>query len=138
MYSYSFDSNSGGIILNSTPTNYSKEPRPVYSTEMDILGFDKYWKYDKQTEVPYMWAESNVYWYRGVQIAKLKSGDLYIKPELQPVRDENGNALFSNEEDNELHPIDIESMCTANEDLLTIIEDSTVKKIIKHSCNEQK
>lgn len=41
MYSYTFDSVTGGIMLNSTPTNFSKEPRPVYAAEMDILGFDK-------------------------------------------------------------------------------------------------
>ena len=70
MYSYAFDSETGGIILNSTPTNFSKEPRPVYAAELDILGFDKYWDYNKQNDVPYMWAESNIYWYRGVQIAQ--------------------------------------------------------------------
>ena len=36
MYSYTFDSKTGGILLNSTPTNFSKEPRPVYAAEMDI------------------------------------------------------------------------------------------------------
>lgn len=64
MYSYTFDIQTGGILLNSTPTNFSKEPRPVYAQEMDILGFDQYWEYEKQNDVPYMWAESNLYWYR--------------------------------------------------------------------------
>ena len=36
MYSYTFDSETGGIILNSTPTNFSKEPRPIYAAELDI------------------------------------------------------------------------------------------------------
>ena len=36
MYSYTFDVETGGILLNSTPTNFSKEPRPVYAAEMDI------------------------------------------------------------------------------------------------------
>jgi 3''-phosphoadenosine 5''-phosphosulfate sulfotransferase (PAPS reductase)/FAD synthetase and related enzymes len=131
MYSYTFDSETGGIILNSTPTNFSKEPRPVYATELDILGFDKYWDYDKQNDVPYMWAESNIYWYRGVQIAKTKGGDLYTAPELQPVRDESGSIPFSKADGVKLEPMDIEAMCAANEDLLTVIEDSTVKKIVK-------
>lgn len=131
MYSYTFDSETGGIILNSTPTNFSKEPRPVYAAELDILGFDKYWDYNKQNDVPYMWAESNIYWYRGVQIAKTKGGDLYTAPELQPVRDENGSVLFDKAEGNTLEPINIEAMCAANEDLLTVVEDSTVKKIVK-------
>lgn len=131
MYSYTFDSETGGIILNSTPTNFSKEPRPVYAAEMDILGFDKYWDYDKQNNVPYMWAESNIYWYRSVQIAKTKGGDLYTAPELQPVRDENGSVLFGKDNGTKLEQIKLEAMCTANEDLLTVIEDSTVKKIVK-------
>lgn len=131
MYSYAFDSETGGIILNSTPTNFSKEPRPVYAEELDILGFDKYWDYCKQNDVPYMWAESNIYWYRGVQIAKTKGGDLYTAPELQPVRDENGSIPFGKADGAKLKQIDIEAMCVANEDLITVIEDSTVKKIVK-------
>ena len=102
MYSYSFDSITGGIILNSTPTNFSKEPRPVYGPEMELLGFRAYWEFDAQSETPYMWAESNAYWYRGVQIAKTKGGDLYNKPELIPTRDENGIIPFSRENDHVL------------------------------------
>ena len=131
MYSYTFDSETGGILLNSTPTNFSKEPRPVYAKEMDILGFDKYWSYESQNDTPYMWAESNVYWYKGSQIAKIKGGDLYTRPELQPVRDENGDIVFGSTSGYVLEPIDIERMCTLNEDLLSVIEDSTVKKIVK-------
>ena len=97
MYSYTFDIQTGGILLNSTPTNFSKEPRPVYAHEMDILGFDQYWEYEKQNDVPYMWAESILYWYRGVQIAKIKGGDLYTKPELQPTVNENGVIPFNKE-----------------------------------------
>ncbi len=131
MYSYTFDSQTGGILLNSTPTNFSKEPRPVYSQEMDLLGFDKYWTYDKQSDTPYMWAESIIYWYHGVQIAKIKGGDLYTAPELQPVRDENGNVVFGKESGVVLQAVDIAAMNEKNRDLLTVIEDSTVKKIVK-------
>ena len=128
MYSYTFDPTTGGIILNSTPTNFSKEPRPVYAQEMDILGFDEYWNYEKQNDRPYMWAEANAYWYRGIQVAKTKGGNLYTAPELLPVRDESGDVLCS---DAKLEPIDIEAMCEANRDLMTIVEESTVKKIVK-------
>ena len=127
MYSYTFDSQTGGILLNSTPTNFSKEPRPVYSQEMDLLGFDKYWTYDKQSDTPYIWAESIIYWYRGVQIAKIKGGDLYTAPELQPVRDENGNVVFGKESGIALQAVDMAAMNEKNKDLLTVIEDSTVK-----------
>ncbi len=131
MYSYTFDPETGGLLLNSSPTLFSKEPRPVYAEELDILGFDKYWDYDKQNDVPYMWAEANLYWYRGTQIAKLKGGNLYTAPELVPTLDENGAVPFAKADGCKLEKIDIEAMCAANEDLLTVIEDSTVKKIIK-------
>lgn len=134
MYSYTFDSKTGGIILNSTPTNFSKEPRPVYAAEMDILGFHKHWDYDKQNEVPYMWAESNIYWYRGVQIAKTKGGDLYTAPELIIVDDANETNPYW-KQGTKLIPMDIEAMCTLNEDLLTVIEDSTVKKLSRNMRN---
>ena len=97
MYSYTFDVETGGILLNSTPTNFSKEPRPVYAAEMDILGFEQYWEYDKQNDIPYMWAESTAYWYRGVKIATIAGGDLYTAPKLQPATDENGKIAFGKE-----------------------------------------
>ncbi|SEH73973.1 phosphoadenosine phosphosulfate reductase family protein [Ruminococcus flavefaciens] len=131
MYSYSFDTQTGGILLNSTPTNFSKEPRPVYSPEMELLGFRNYWDFDPQEEIPYLWAESTAYWYRGTLIARIKGGDLYNAPELQPVIEEDGSIPYSREKGNILRPIDIEAMCEKNKDLLTVIEDSTVKMIVK-------
>lgn len=131
MYSYTFDKETGGIILNSTPTNFSKEPRPVYAAEMDILGFHKYWDYEKQNDAPYMWAESTSYWYRDVKIATIKGGDLYTAPELQPVRDETGEVLFGRSVGATLQPIDIMTMCENNRELMLVIEDATVKKIVK-------
>ena len=131
MYSYSYDPVTGGIILNSTPTILSQEPRPVYAPELNLLGFYKYWDYDRQSDVPYMWAESNVYWYRGVQIAKTKGGDLCNAPELQPIYADDGSIPFSKDGGMELQTIDIQSMCDQNKELMEIIEDATVKKIVK-------
>lgn len=138
MYSYTFDVETGGILLNSTPTNFSKEPRPVYAAEMDILGFDQYWEYDKQNDIPYMWAESTAYWYRGVKIATITGGDLYTAPTLQPVTNEHGTISFNKESGAILLPIDIVSMCNKNSDLMTVIEDSTVKRIVKEYEKFQK
>lgn len=138
MYSYTFDVETGVILLNSTPTNFSKEPRPVYAAEMDILGFDQYWEYDKQNDIPYMWAESTAYWYRGVKIATITGGDLYTAPTLQPMINENGKIFFNKESGDSLLPIDIVSMCNKNSDLMTVIEDSTVKRIVKEYEKFQK
>jgi phosphoadenosine phosphosulfate reductase len=130
LYSYTYDQKTGGILLNSSPTGFSKEPRPVYSTELDILGFDRYWRYDKQTELPYMWAEANTYWYRGVCVAKLKGGNLYIAPEIIIPTDENDNPVSPELNGNALRPVDVPAMVAANHDMLQIIEQTTVKKIL--------
>lgn len=130
MYSYTYDEETGGILLNSTPTVFSKEPRPVYASELDMLGFDKYWKYDKQSDVPYMWAESVQYWYRGKQVAKLKGGNLYEAPEIIIPKDEQGNLVQPEPNGKKLRPIDIDGMVKKNQDMLDIIENTTVKKIV--------
>lgn len=130
MYSYTYDEKTGGILLNSTPTNFSKEPRPVYAPELNLLGFDQYWNYAKQTDVPYMWAESNQYWYRGKSVAKLKGGDLYHAPEIIFPVDENGNQIMPELNGASLKEIDIAAMVEANKELLEIIEGTTVKKIV--------
>jgi len=162
LYSYTYDRNTGGILLNSSPTVFSKEPRPVYAPELDVLGFNKHWKYDKQTNLPYMWAEANQYWYRGRLVASLKGGNLYTAPEIQlayvcdkwretpngkatikitcespccgeRITDKKGNVFLLRQPEpngNSLRSVDIESMVEANREMLEIIEQTTVKKIL--------
>ncbi|KQC03553.1 MAG: phosphoadenosine phosphosulfate reductase [Methanoculleus sp. SDB] len=130
MYSYTYDKKTGGILLNSSPTGFSKEPRPVYAPELDVLGLDKYWKYDKQTDSPYMWAEANNYYYRGTLVAKLKGGNIYTAPEIIIPNGEDGNPITPEPEGISLRPIDIEAMVEANREMLEIIEQTTVKKIL--------
>lgn len=130
MYSYTYDKKTGGILLNSSPTGFSKEPRPVYAPELDMLGFDNYWKYDKQTDRPYMWAEANHYYYRGTLIAKLKSGNIYTAPEIIIPNGEDGKPIMPEPKGISLHPVEIGAMVEANREMLEIIEQSTVKKIL--------
>jgi phosphoadenosine phosphosulfate reductase len=130
MYTYTYDKKTGGILLNSSPTGFSKEPRPVYAPELDVLGFEKYWKYDKQTDRPYMWAEAHNYYYRGTLVAKLKGGDIYTAPEIIIPNGENSNPITPEPEGISLRPVDIEAMVEANREMLEIIEQTTVKKIL--------
>lgn len=130
MYSYIYDKKTGGILLNYSPTGFSKEPRPVYALELDVLGFDKHWKYDKQTDSPYMWAEANNYYYRGTLVAKLKGGNIYTAPEIIIPNGEDGNPVTPEPKGISLRPVDIEAMVEANREMLEIIEHTTVKKIL--------
>ena len=130
MYSYTYDNKTGGLLLNSSPTGFSKEPRPVYATELDVLGFDKYWKYDKRTDCPYMWAEANNYYYRGMLVAKLKGGNIYTAPEIIIPTDEDGNSIIPEPQGASLRPVNIAAMIEANHEMIEIIEQTTVKKIL--------
>lgn len=127
MYAYTHDAQTGGLLLNDSTPLFSKEPRPVYYRELDILGFNKSCKYAKQDELPYMWAEANCYWYRGRMVAKTKGGTLYTAPELEFVLDSNGERVLP--EGETLLPVNIATMIEKNRELLEVIEQVTVKKI---------
>lgn len=127
MYSYIHDPETGGILLNSSPTEFSKEARPVYAGELDLLGFDKYWQYDSRLDVPYMWAESNFYWYRGRRVARITGGNIYSKPAIVLENDSEGQPLLTLGEI--LSPIDISAMIEKNKSLLDIIDNITKKRI---------
>lgn len=122
MYSYSWDSETGGLLLNSSPLNFSKEPRPVYYKELDILGFDQYWQYDKNDTYPYMWAEANNYYYRGRLVAKTKGGATYSAPEIIFLEEPEPNGQ-------PLRFVDIPAMVEKNRDILEQLVQDTIKKI---------
>lgn len=122
MYSYTWDTETGGLLLNTSPLAFSKEPRPVYYKELDILGFDKYWNYEKNDAYPYMWAEANNYFYRGRLVAKTKGGSLYTAPELIILED-------AEPAGSPLRFVDIPTMVDKNHDLIEKLAADTIKKI---------
>ncbi len=119
MYNYTYDTETGGLLLNTSPTWFSKEPRPVYYKELDLLGFDQYWTYEKQDSLPYMWAEANKYYYFGRLVAQTKGGNLYTAPEIEIKEDLK----------EPLKTIDVERMIEKNADFLYVLEQETVKKV---------
>jgi phosphoadenosine phosphosulfate reductase len=127
MYAYTHDAETGGLLLNDSTPLFSKEPRPVYYRELDILGFDMHFNYAKHDELPYMWAEANCYWYRGQMVAKTKGGTLYTLPELEFVLNAEGKRVLPDGET--LLFVDIATMVEKNRELLEVIEQFTIKKI---------
>lgn len=122
MYTYEWDSSTGGYILTQMPLAFSKEPRPVYYKELDILGFDKYWIYDKNDSFPYMWAEANNYYYRGRLVAKTKGGSVCSAPEIEIIEEPESEGYS-------LRFVDIPAMVEKNKDLMEQLEQETVKTI---------
>lgn len=131
MYSYEWDSSTGGYVLTPTPLIFSKEPRPVYYKELDILGFDKHWKYDKNDCFPYMWAEANNYFYRGRLVAKVKGGSCYTAPEIVLIEDPEPNSF-------PLRFVDIPAMVEKNGNIIEQLAQDTIKKIYNTFVEYQK
>ncbi len=122
MYSYEWDVETGGLLITNSPLPFSKEPRPVYYKELDILGFDKYWNYEKDDSRPYMWAESNNYFYRGRKVAKTKGGTLYTAPEIEILEDPEPNGGM-------LKFVDINLMNEKNRTIMEGLVQETIKKV---------
>ena len=122
MYQYVWDAETGGLLLTTELSKFSKEPRPVYYEELDILGFDQYWDYPKDDHAPLMWAEANNYIYMGRTVARTKGGSLYTRPELE--------ILDSPEPDgNPLQFVDVEAMCKKNAKLMEALSQDAIKGI---------
>lgn len=122
MYSYDWDPSTGGYILNSTPLKFSKEPRPVYYKELDMLSFDKYWNYEKNDAYPYMWAEANSYWYRGRKVAQTKGGSLYSPPKITILQEAEPQGKM-------LKMVDIPAMVKKNASFMEGFVQETIKKV---------
>lgn len=131
MYTYEWDASTGGLLLTPMPLTFSKEPRPVYYKELDALGFDKYWIYDKNDTFPYMWAEANNYYYRGKQVAKIKGGSIYTAPEI----------VLIDSPEPEGYPlrfVDIPAMVEKNREIMEQLVQDTIKRIYNTYREHQK
>lgn len=122
MYNYVFDKETGGILLTTEHSKMSKEPRPVYYKELDLLGFDKFFDYDKDDKYPYMIAEMTNYFYRGVHIARTKGGNIYEAPQL--IITEDGKNI-----NEKLKHINIDLMVKKNDAILEPFINETIKKV---------
>lgn len=124
MHKYEWDPTTGGILLLPQQEKSSKEPRPVYYREMNLLGMNERWNYPQNDDAPIMWAEAEKYIYHGKVIARTKGGGLYKKPELIYVDSEEGVP-----EGTTLIPVDMISMIEKNSELMDNLLEETEKKI---------
>lgn len=128
MYGYSFDAETGGLLLNDSVGQTSLEPRPVYAPEMDALEFGDHWNYERQSDVPILWAEAENYTYRGKRIARTKGGKLHEKPALEPLVDkETGRQVLPDGET--LLPVDLAAMNEKNAALLLALKQAAETRI---------
>ena len=122
MYQYIWDEDTGGLLLTTEQSKFSKEPRPVYYRELDILGFDRYWNYPKDDHAPLMWAEANNYIYRGRTVARTKGGSLYTAPELVILEEPEPDG-------GELRFVDVDAMTAKNAEILETLVQETIRNV---------
>ena len=123
LHKYEWDPVTGGILLLPQQEKSSKEPRPVYYREMNLLGMDKRWKYPQNDDAPIMWAEAERYYYRGKYVARTKGGSLYTAPTV----------LYEDGEDTlpegaSMEPVDMQLMCMRNREIMDNLVEDTVQR----------
>ena len=122
MYSFEWDKESNGYLLSTKVKFVNKEVRPVYFEELDLLGFNEHFNYDKNVD-PILWAEARKYYYKGDCIADVKGGSLYTKPQLNLT--EMGLSLKGTT----LEIVNIKKMIRKNQNMLNNIVSSTCEQI---------
>lgn len=122
MYQYIWDEDTGGLLLTTEQSKFSKEPRPVYYRELDTLGFDRYWNYPKDDHAPLMWAEANNYIYRGRTVARTRGGSLYTAPELVILEEPEPDG-------GELRFVDVDAMTAKNAEILETLVQETIQNV---------
>ena len=124
MYNIRWDKNTRGILLSDAKDQgIKREIRPVFFEELDLLGFNNYWKYPRVKE-PLLWATSGrKYYYQGELVAEAKGGGLFTRPQLQ---------IFY--PGIELMPVNVDAMLSQNSHMLQGI----VQKSLSFICQTYK
>lgn len=122
MYAYDWDPETGGYVLNGSPLTLSREPRPVYYRELDVLGFDAHWSYGKDDSAPYMWAETNNYYYRGRKVASVHGGSCYTRPEIEVIE-------APEPDGRPLRHVDVAAMVEKNREAVESLAQATIKEV---------
>lgn len=123
MYSYEWDSDTGGyILLPSKITGVTKELRPVFAEELRFLGLDRdYGWVFPDCEEPLMWAETRRYFYKGELVCQASGGGLYEMPTIKNIVP---NLI--------IEPVNLDIMIKKNENIMDGLVQRTLKTIYKY------
>lgn len=118
MFKIKWDIENNGIIFDdkASEKDIIVPPRPVFYEELDLLGFNEFWKYPKSKE-PLLWSKGRGYWYKGIKVAEANGGHIYKKPEI--IITEEGTGL-------KLKPINIRKVCEINKKELDRLENEAM------------
>lgn len=129
MYKVRWDKRSNGIILSKNLSDKESitPPIPVFHEELELLGFDKHWKFPK-SDSPLLWAVGRRYYYKGEMVAEVKGGKMYEPPKI--LISEKGKSL-------KLKPVNLDILIKKNKDALFTLENEAMD-FIEHTYNKSK
>ena len=119
MYKITWDSETGGILLNLkvAENTLSVAPRPVFWEELDLLGLEEQgWKYPHCDE-PLMWACNKQYFYRGQYLFDAQGANIYDAPKV---------VLQKGVEPMKLVPVNMKKMLDRNKDPMFLMESEAI------------
>ncbi|MBF0318624.1 MAG: phosphoadenosine phosphosulfate reductase family protein [Nitrospirae bacterium] len=119
MYNYEWDSETGGYVLTTRMSVITRQVRPVFFEELELLGFNKYWSYPK-TDRPLLWAQTRRYIHKGRLVAEASGGGLYTSPDVK-----------IHEKDLEIQPVDVSAMTAKNKPMSDGIVQGTLGTIYR-------
>ena len=122
MYKITWDTETGGVLLNSriVEGTLGTSPRPVFWEELDLLKLnDLGWIYP-HCEGPLLWAINKQYWYRGQMMFEVKGANIY----------DPATVIFQPGcEKATLQPVDVHKMIDRNKEFMFLLESEAIEFI---------
>ncbi len=121
MFRVIWDKVNNGVLLttNGNGDALNISPRPVFHEELNLLGFNKFWKYP-ESDYPLLWALDRRYFYKGVLVAEVNGGNIFDDPNI--VITEEGQKL-------NLKPLNVGKLIENNKKLLFLLEQEAIEFI---------
>lgn len=120
MYNYEWDKKTRGYKLTTQNSKFvASEIRPVFAEELNLLGFDEHFEYDREGQTPLMWAKQNTFIYSGIEIGKAAVGEdnqLHF-------------SVFPDTGIKKIQLVDIASMVEKNHNIMDSLVADTLKRI---------
>jgi len=114
-------------ILNDFAQDNIIPPRPVFFEELDLLGFNKHFKYPCAEE-PLMWAIGRDYYNNSVKVARAVGGDINNAPVLEIYQ-----------EGIELQLVDVDMLIKLNKSKIEVLKNEAIeftKKVYRDYANK--
>jgi len=118
MHKVIWDKEINGVLLKNSVDESEQivPPRPVFHEELDLLGFNEYWRYPK-SDSPLLWSIGRRYFYKGKFVAEARGGNIFEAPKL--IINDEGKDLC-------LEPIPVDLMIERNKKALFVLENEAM------------